>query len=48
MKRKSQNKIPFKCPYHEFTCPYVDQEKIKALKKCIDCEFNSKINKNEK
>lgn len=47
MAKKIKSTIPFKCPYHEFTCPYVDQEKIKALKKCIDCEFNTKINESK-
>ena len=42
MSKKIKNKIPFKCPHHEFTCPYVDQIKIIALKKCIDCKFNLK------
>jgi hypothetical protein len=46
MKKKQINKIPFKCPYENFSCPYVDQVKIIALKKCIDCEYNKKINKN--
>ncbi len=46
MGKKIKSSIPFKCPHHEFICPYVDQINIKALKKCIDCEFNvQKMNK---
>lgn len=40
--KKSKNNIPFKCPHHDFSCPYVDTLTITALKKCSDCEFNIK------
>lgn len=45
MAKKIKNKIPFKCPFMQASCPYVDVATITALKKCIDCEHNKKNKK---
>ena len=32
------SKIPFKCPYNNFSCLYVDMSGMLMDKKCEDCE----------
>lgn len=44
LKNENTN-IPFKCPYGNFSCLYVDTCQMSVEKSCLECEKNMLSNK---